>query len=130
MADEFPLVKNYTTAIKERGEEIIFLHKVIPGSIDHSYGLQVARLAGIPQNVIARAREVLLELEKGNFSRRETAAASEETQMRLFQADPALSAALAEIGTADFLTITPLESMQLLYKLQQALKKGTENGNG
>ncbi len=130
LADEFPLVKNYTTAIKERGEEIIFLHKVIPGSIDHSYGLQVARLAGIPQNVIARAREVLLELEKGNFSRRETAAASEETQMRLFQADPALSAALAEIGTADFLTITPLESMQLLYKLQQALKKGNENGNG
>lgn len=130
LADEFPLVKNYTTAIKERGEEIIFLHKVIPGSINHSYGLQVARLAGIPQNVIARAREVLLELEKGNFSRRETAAASEETQMRLFQANPALSAALAEIGTADFLTITPLESMQLLYKLQQALKKGNENGNG
>ena len=50
LADKYKGIKNLATAVKEQGEEIIFLHKVIPGSVDHSYGLQVARLAGLPKS--------------------------------------------------------------------------------
>ena len=123
MAREFPGIKNLATAVKERGDEIIFLHKVVDGSVDHSYGLQVARLAGLPQAVLKRAQEILLSLERDDRTERETAAVA-ETQLQLFAPDPELEKALAEVEQNDFLTITPLEAMQLLYRLQQALKKG------
>lgn len=127
LAEQFPVVKNMATAVKERGEEIVFLHKVVPGSVDHSYGIQVARLAGLPQKVIERAREILISLETPERAVRETAAAEAE-QLRLFAPDPALARAMDEIEETDLMTTTPLEAMQLLYKLQQALKKG--NGHG
>jgi len=59
-------VKNYNVAVKEWNQQIIFLHKILPGSAEKSYGIQVARLAGLPEDVIARAKEVLLQLESGH----------------------------------------------------------------
>ncbi len=123
LAREFPGIKNLATAVKERGDEIIFLHKVVEGSVDHSYGLQVARLAGLPQSVLKRAGEILLSLEGSRQAERETAAAVAETQLQLFAPDPELAGVLSEVEQTDFLTVTPLEAMQLLYRLQQALKK-------
>ncbi len=127
MAESFPGVVNMATAVKEKGEEIVFLHRVIAGSVDHSYGIQVARLAGLPKSVVERAREILLALESPAKGAGEAAAAKEEEQLRLFT-DPALAKAIAAAEHVDLMTTTPLEAMQLLYSLQQALKKEITHG--
>jgi DNA mismatch repair protein MutS len=62
-----PRVKNYTVAVKEWNDQIIFLRKIVSGGASHSYGIQVARLAGLPRDVIERAREILRNLERGEF---------------------------------------------------------------
>jgi DNA mismatch repair protein MutS len=128
MAAEFPAVVNMATAVKERGEDIVFLHKVIPGSVDHSYGIQVARLAGLPPKVIERSKTILLGLEAPSYAVRETASAVAQEQMRLFMPEPELASAIDEVEETDLMTTTPLEAMQLLFRLQQALKKGSNNG--
>lgn len=127
MTEAFPGVVNLATAVKEKGEEIIFLHKVIAGSVDHSYGIQVARLAGLPKSVVERAREILVALESPAKGVVEAAAAKEEEQLRLFT-DPELANAVAAAENVDLMTTTPLEAMQLLYRLQQALKKESTHG--
>lgn len=66
LAQSRPAVKNYNVAVKEWNHQIIFLHKILPGSAEKSYGIQVARLAGLPENVIGRAKEVLQQLESGH----------------------------------------------------------------
>ncbi|MHC1747190.1 MAG: DNA mismatch repair protein MutS [Cellulosilyticaceae bacterium] len=63
LANTIPTLKNYCVAVKEMGEDIIFLHKIVPGSTDHSYGIQVAKLAGLPENVLKRAKEIMQNLE-------------------------------------------------------------------
>jgi DNA mismatch repair protein MutS len=128
LAAQYPAIANLATAVKEKGEDVVFLHKVIPGSVDHSYGIQVARLAGLPQSVIERSRAILETLKAPAVGNGEAAATMEEEQLRLFMPDPALAAVITEVEGTDFMTTTPLEAMQLLHKLQQVLKKG--NGNG
>ena len=63
LEDAIDVLKNYCVAVKEMEEDIIFLHKIVPGSVDHSYGIQVAKLAGVPDNVLARAKELLQSLD-------------------------------------------------------------------
>jgi DNA mismatch repair protein MutS len=65
LARTHPGVRNYNVAVRERGEEILFLHKIVQGGADRSYGIQVARLAGLPNEVITRAQQVLAQLESG-----------------------------------------------------------------
>ncbi|HCJ65785.1 MAG TPA: hypothetical protein DHV62_00270, partial [Elusimicrobia bacterium] len=62
---------NYNVSVKEWGEEIIFLHKIIPGAADRSYGIQVAKLAGLPEKVILRAEEIMYNLEKDNLPKKQ-----------------------------------------------------------
>ncbi|MBS4023468.1 MAG: DNA mismatch repair protein MutS [Dethiobacter sp.] len=125
LADELDGVINLATAVKERGEDILFLHKVVAGSVDRSYGIQVARLAGLPPQVIDRARELLAVLECTQAGvMAETAAAAEPGQLQLFVPDPELASVLDVLENTDIMTTTPLEAMQFLYRLQQALKKG------
>ena len=64
MADDSPKIKNYTVAVKERGKNIKFLRRIIPGGADRSYGLHVARLAGLPESLLKRADVILEDLEK------------------------------------------------------------------
>jgi DNA mismatch repair protein MutS len=63
LADEFPAVRNLNVAVQERGDDVVFLHRIVPGGTDRSYGLHVARLAGVPPAVIERARRILHDLE-------------------------------------------------------------------
>jgi DNA mismatch repair protein MutS len=128
LSAQFPAMANLATAVKEKGEDIVFLHKVIPGSADHSYGIQVARLAGLPGSVIARSRAILESLKAPAEINAQAAAAVEEEQLRLFVPDPALAAAMDEVEGVDFMTTTPLEAMQLLHRLQQAIRKGNSHG--
>ena len=65
LEDTLPGVKNYNISIKKRGDELIFLRKIVPGGADRSYGIEVATLAGLPKEVVSRAKTILAELERG-----------------------------------------------------------------
>jgi DNA mismatch repair protein MutS len=112
-------VKNYNIAIRARGEDIIFLRKIIPGGADRSYGIEVAKLAGLPDTVVKRAKVILeeLETESGHAAPLLTAAPAEQMSME----------ALGEAEVIDRLrrtvpdTLTPIEAMSLLYELKQKL---------
>jgi len=119
-------VKNYNMAVKEWNDSIIFLRKVVPGSSSRSYGIQVARLAGIPAEVIARATEVLHNLETGelNESGMPRLAAREakppwKGQLNLLGEKDLLS---AELRAIDIDTMTPLEAITKLHKLKELLR--------
>ena len=112
-------VKNYNIAIKKRGEDLVFLRKIIPGGADRSYGIEVAKLAGIPDRVITRAREILKDLESGAPERAKPAAApvSDQVSMLDMQSDE-LRRALEAITVE---TLTPIEALNQLYQLKQLL---------
>ncbi len=116
--------KNLNVAVREWADEVIFLHKIVPGGTDRSYGVHVARLAGVPKDVIERAKTILPQiqahlaegLDMPELAQRARAAAA---QMQLF-ADPA-SRAAREIKDADLENMTPVQAMDLLRKLKGEL---------
>ena len=112
---------NYNVAVKTRGEDIIFLRKILPGGADRSYGIEVARLAGLPGKVVERSREILRELEAENgVSAPAPAPAEGEQQVSL--GSLAESEALKTLRRCQVETMTPMEAMQLLYQLHQKLQ--------
>ena len=123
-------IKNYCIAVKEKGEDIIFLRKIIRGGADGSYGIQVARLAGIPQPVIDRAKELLKELEDADISKHRIRRRKVplDGQVELFYVnsseDKAGKEAIEELKSIDVSTITPLDAMNVLYRLQLKARKG------
>jgi DNA mismatch repair protein MutS len=120
LADELPRVKNYRMEVLEEGDRVVFLYRVAPGGADRSYGLHVARLAGIPPEVVARARALLLELEaSGRGSLGPPAGAGPEDRPAM---DPELAELLREVCGLDLMTMTPIEALNRLYALQQRLQ--------
>lgn len=119
LEDSLPGAVNYNIAVKAQGEDIIFLRKIVPGGADRSYGIEVAKLAGLPKKVLARAREILREMEKKNGVRY-VAPRKEEKQISL--------AAIEEGEVLDALrrcqpdTMSPREALDLLYQLKKKLK--------
>ena len=119
-----PCVKNYNVAVKKRGEEIIFLRRIIPGGVDESYGIEVSKLAGIPRWVIDRAYEVLSSLEEGREVSRakvHTRAKAPEGGEQLFFIDEKGEAIKKRLRQADPNTLTPLEALNLIYELKKLL---------
>ena len=120
MEDTLPGVKNYNIAVRTRGEEIIFLRKIVPGGADRSYGVEVARLAGLPDTVIRRARKLLRQLEENAGTPAPAAQQPQEDQCSL--------AAMGEAEVIDALrraqvdSLSPLEALNLLYELKQKLQ--------
>ncbi len=113
-------VKNYNIAAKKRKDDIIFLRKIVPGSADQSYGIEVAKLAGVPNRVIDRAREILAELEaQGHAAPAAGAVPAQPEQLSL--GDMAGSAVLDTLRRTAVETLTPIEAMNLLYQLKQQL---------
>ena len=114
-----PGVKNFNIAVKKRQGDMIFLRKIVPGAADDSYGIEVAKLAGIPDRVITRAREILKDLESGAPERAKPAAApvSDQVSMLDMQSDE-LRRALESITVE---TLTPIEALNQLYQLKQML---------
>jgi len=128
---ELPGLKNYTMAVKEKGREVVFLRQVVRGRSDKSYGINVARLAGIPLEVIMRAETILAELESAAATARE----QQLSLLPLVSSPPADQAwqqeLLEEIKALDLNRITPLEALQYLFKLQQRLfEEEQQNGDG
>lgn len=121
-------IKNYCITVKEKGEDVIFLRKIIRGGADGSYGIQVARLAGVPLPVIDRAKEILLELDDADISKNGKARRVKkqvEGQLDLFEAAAKASAhneILEDIKKIDISRLTPIDAMNILYELQRKMK--------
>jgi DNA mismatch repair protein MutS len=115
LADLLPGVKNYNVAVTEAGGKVVFLHKIIPGSADRSYGIHVAQLAGLPHPVISRATEILAELENssGRVIQNNPQAAK---QVALF---PEINPWLDELGNLDVNSLSPIEAINKLYEWQK-----------
>ncbi len=111
-------VRNYNITAKKQGGTLIFLRKIVPGSADDSYGIEVAKLAGVPDPVIKKAKQYLAELESGGGGGLPAPAApTGEEQVSML--DVAGSALAKELRDIDLNTITPLEALNLLYQLKQ-----------
>ncbi len=108
-------VKNYNIAVKKRGGEIVFLRKIVPGAADDSYGVEVAKLAGLPEKVISRARELLKALENGAPVRTVRVAADDQISITSMEND-ALRKKLEHMAVE---TMTPIEAMNALYELKK-----------
>jgi len=118
LADYLPRVKNFNVAVIEEAGKVIFLHKIVPGGVDKSYGIHVAQLAGLPKSVLHRAREVLDELESDNREAKPTKRKRKEPaqQMPLFGGK---SEAQEELEKLDIDGMTPLEALNKLYELKK-----------
>jgi DNA mismatch repair protein MutS len=114
LAERLFAVRNFHVAVREWNDEIIFLHTVRPGGTDRSYGIQVARLAGLPEPVIARAKTLLATFESERERRVE---ASDARQLGLFT--PVEDPILGELAALDLAHLTPIEALNLLAKWQQ-----------
>ena len=118
--NELPNVKNYNIAVKKRGDQMIFLRKIVPGATDDSYGIEVAKLAGLPNAVITRARQILEELETQD---RRTVVVSppvqEEDQVSML--DLRAQQVCAALEGISVETLTPIEAMNELYRLKKML---------
>lgn len=118
-------VKNYNIAVKKRGDDITFLRRIIPGGADDSYGIEVAKLAGLPDWIIKRAKEILKELTSGKTDDKETFANisphSSEDDMQLNLLDASSNAVTDKLKSVDVNTLTPIEAMNLLYELKNMI---------
>ena len=119
--NELPNVKNYNIAVKKRGDRMIFLRKIVPGATDDSYGVEVAKLAGLPNSVVARARQILQELESQEGVRPQASGVKEpEDQISMLDLrSQQVCAALEKISIE---TLTPIEAMNELFKLKKMLE--------
>lgn len=115
MQDLLDGVKNYSIAVKKRGDDITFLRRIIPGGADDSFGIEVAKLAGLPNSIINRAKEILKELESGSNAPTVIKEKSKDMQMSLISNDNAVVERLSEV---DLNTLTPIEAINLLYELK------------
>lgn len=140
---KLPTLKNYSVQVKEVGEDILFLHKIIEGGTDHSYGIQVAKLAGVPKVVLQRARELLVSLDQKDQGavraliqsnavqeapkKQPTKQLEAESIMQLSIADAMApygqhAGVIEELKALEIMEMTPMEALQVLYGLQKKLK--------
>jgi DNA mismatch repair protein MutS len=131
LADELPAVRNLNVAVREWGDSIVFLHRIKEGATDRSYGIHVARLAGVPDAVVERARALLTSLESSREETVERVAFGTEAdappppqdvQLGLFT-PPGPHPVLQALSEVDVNTLTPLEALTLLAKLQAAARE-------
>lgn len=123
LADHLDKIKNYSVAVKERGNQVIFLRRIVAGGADKSYGIHVGKLAGLPTKLIKRASELLVEIEQcqGTTVVREQDPAlppAPAATMTLFS-----QAVIDKLLTIDVLSVTPIEALNILYQLQSQAKE-------
>lgn len=118
-------VKNYCISVKENGDDIIFLRKIKRGGADHSYGIQVAKLAGLPNIVIKRSKEILKQLNAADITKKaqkiadESKKNMEETSTQLDMFNIKENQLIDEINKLDIMAISPIEALQILFELQK-----------
>lgn len=127
LEEDFVRIKNFNVSVKEVGDKIIFMRKLKEGGSEHSFGIHVAQLAGMPNNVVIRANEIMHFLEKDK-SKNDTKKKLEEVpkanyQMSLFEADPRFKEVTAMMDQLDINTISPVEALLKLNEIQTILNK-------
>ncbi len=116
-------VKNYNTSVKKRGDEITFLRRIVRGAADGSYGIEVAQLAGIPKTVVARAKEILTELEENGFAPViQTRIAPQQEDNQLSFASGINDGVIEELRMLDVNTLTPIEALTKLYEIKKKIQ--------
>jgi DNA mismatch repair protein MutS len=131
MAASFRRIKNFHVAVKEIGNKVIFLRKLTPGGSEHSFGIHVARMAGIPTTVIDRANQMLKQLEQshsnealGNKTRKTGKPTSDQYQLSFIQLnDPLLEQIREDILNTDINTLTPVEALMKLNEIRKLIGK-------
>ena len=122
MEDIIEGVNNYNIAVKKHGDDITFLRRIVPGGADDSYGIEVAKLAGIPDNIIDRAKEILADLESGKSSDIPVKPKHEDNGFEQLSLMPGVNPAVADkLNSVDLNTLTPIEAMNLLYELKNMI---------
>ena len=132
LAEQLPRVKNYRVAVKEKGDTVVFLRQIVPGGTDRSYGIHVARLAGLPGPVLERAKQILWSLEQRNhvgdtdLAPRPASPPARPAADQLALFDGAPDPIMVELANLDVNHLTPLEALQKLADLQRrAANSGT-----
>lgn len=121
MEKEYKGVKNFSVAVTKRGDDIKFLHKIIPGGTDDSYGIEVAKLAGLPNKVVERAKAELKDLEiSGKVKLAETLEKGKNNQISLVAVEE--QNVLARLRSVDINTVTPMDALLFLKELKESLK--------
>lgn len=115
-------VKNFRISVKEIGEDILFLRKIVRGGGDKSFGIQVARLAGVPQAVLDRAKQILSDLEHADIAREHPQLAEKELLQSVPDDDPAERKVISQLREMDIDRLTPLEALNRLYSLRALLQ--------
>jgi DNA mismatch repair protein MutS len=126
LAEDHPRVKNFNVSVKEVGDKIIFMRKLKEGGSEHSFGIHVAQLAGMPNKIVLRANEILHFLEKDKHKNDKTRMAEvpkPTPQMSLFEADPRMKTIQEMLGKIDINTISPVEALLKLNEVLSVLKK-------
>lgn len=129
MERSFKRIKNYNVSVKEVGNKVIFLRKLVPGGSEHSFGIHVAKMAGMPKSIVKRSNEILKQLETDNRQEgisakpvKGIAAAAEGFQLSFFQLDdPVLSQVRDEIKNLDVNNLTPLEALNKLSEIRRII---------
>ena len=112
LADQMPTVANYRVAVEELGDDIVWTHRVLPGGTDRSYGIHVARMAGVPPTVLKRSAEILAELERKSEAPKAITPSTQKLQLTLFEfEEPPVVKALQNL---DLNQLTPMEALRLL----------------
>lgn len=119
-----PGIKNYNVAVKKHGDDITFLRRIIRGGADDSYGIEVAKLAGIPQRVVTRAKEILKQLNAGEpvETRRKRLSEVSEAPAQVAFVDPRTEAILSRLRTTDVNALSPIEALNILFELCKTAK--------
>jgi len=122
LAERLPHVVNFNVAVAEQGDSVVFLHKIIPGGADRSYGVHVAQLAGLPRPVVSRAQEILADLEASGAAgpRRSVIDRPTVYQLPLFSVEDPV---IVELRALDMNSLSPLAALNKLYELQQRVKE-------
>ncbi len=130
MADRFPRIRNFNVSVKEVNNKVIFLRKLVAGGSEHSFGIHVAKMAGMPRRVVERAKEVLVQLEKSHSGEELMNEGSsgaktnknEDLQLSFFQLDdPVLENIREEIMNTDINTLTPVEALMKLNDIKKLI---------
>ena len=135
LSEKFPRIKNFTVSVKEIGQKIIFLRKMIAGSSQHSFGIHVARMAGMPKSIVERANQILLQLEEKHITDGSETAGNQPVknilkqveqpmQLKIFETvDPRMEKVKAILQDIDLNTMTPIETMMKLNELKKLVKE-------
>ena len=114
-------IKNYSIAVKEKGEDIIFLRKIVNGGTDESYGVHVARLAGVPKDVTKRANEILRSLERKNILNGKQIESKKQVEGQLDMGNYKLAELAQEIDKIDLNVLTPIDALNTLVKIKEKM---------